>query len=75
MVMMRCFPNTIIIERSINSNSINDGASDERSDNRDPMLLECPPNFTSTEIIVMWTYPSTLEGVEQWREIGRFSLV
>ena len=66
-----------ISERSsINSssNSINDG-SDERSHNRDPMLLECPPNFTSTEIIVMWTYPSTLEGVEQWREIGRFSLV
>ena len=59
---------------TINSNSINDG-SDEGSDNRDPMILECPPNFTSTEIIVMWTYPSTLEGVEQWREIGRFSLV
>ena len=60
---------------SINSsNNISDG-SDERSDNRDLMILECPPNFTSTEIIVMWTYPSTLEGVEQWREIGRFSLV
>lgn len=63
-------------QKSINSNSINDDGDDEGSrDNRDPMILECPPNFTSTEIIVMWTYPSTLEGVEQWREIGRFSLV
>jgi hypothetical protein len=63
-----------ISQKSINSNNISDG-SDERSSDRDPMILECPPNFTSTEIIVMWTYPSTLEGVEQWREIGRFSLV
>jgi hypothetical protein len=41
----------------------------------DDLVLQCPPDFTSTEIAVMWTYPSTLEGVEQWREIGRFSLV
>ena len=61
-------------QRSINSNSIHNGG-DEGNGNRDMMILECPPNFTSTEIIVMWTYPSTLEGVERWREIGRFSLV
>jgi len=60
---------------SINSSNSINGGDDEESNDRDPMILECPPNFTSTEIIVMWTYPSTLEGVEQWREIGRFSLV
>ncbi len=62
-------------ERSINSSNSINGGDDEESNDRDPMILECPPNFTSTEIMVMWTYPSTLEGVEQWREIGRFSLV
>lgn len=60
---------------SINSSNSINGGDGEESNDRDPMILECPPNFTSTEIIVMWTYPSTLEGVEQWREIGRFSLV
>mmetsp|Transcript_21569 Transcript_21569/g.46917 ORF Transcript_21569/g.46917 Transcript_21569/m.46917 type:complete len:235 (+) Transcript_21569:240-944(+) len=40
-----------------------------------PASLDCPPSFTSTEMVLMWTYPSTLEGVEEWREIGRFSLI
>mmetsp|Transcript_11377 Transcript_11377/g.18722 ORF Transcript_11377/g.18722 Transcript_11377/m.18722 type:complete len:340 (-) Transcript_11377:2191-3210(-) len=42
---------------------------------KNSFVLECPPNFTSTEIAVVWTYPSSLEGVKHWREIGRFSLV
>jgi hypothetical protein len=59
---------------SSSSNSSSTGAIKKKKKN-DGFILECPPNFTSTEIAVMWTYPSTLEGVKQWREIGRFSLV
>lgn len=40
-----------------------------------PASLECPPSFTSTEMVLMWTHPSSLEGVEEWKEIGRFSLI
>lgn len=40
-----------------------------------PKSLECPPSFVSTEMVIMWTYPSSLDGVEQWREIGRFGMV
>lgn len=36
--------------------------------------VECPPTFTCTEMILMWTYPATLEGVGQWREIGRVNI-
>ena len=39
-----------------------------------PKSLECPPSFVSTEMVMMWTYPATLDGVEQWKEIGRFDL-
>lgn len=40
-----------------------------------PKSLQCPPSFVSTEMVIMWTYPATLDGVEQWREIGRFGMV
>lgn len=40
-----------------------------------PSSLECPPLFTSTEMVVIWTYPSNLGGVENWREIGRVKLM
>jgi len=40
-----------------------------------PPELKCPQSFTCTEMILMWTYPSTLEGVKVWKEIGRISLL
>jgi len=40
-----------------------------------PSTLECPPDFVSSEMSVMWTHPSSLEGVQRWREIGNFSLI
>ena len=40
-----------------------------------PATLVCPPSFKSTEMVIMWTYPTNLDSVEKWREIGRFSLV
>ena len=49
--------------------------SKQSSKNEKSLILECPPNFTCTQIAVVWTYPSTLDGVKQWREIGCFSLV
>ena len=39
-----------------------------------PASLECPPTFTSTEMVVMWTHPSELAAVESWKEIGRVSM-
>lgn len=39
-----------------------------------PSDLECPPSFVSTEMVVMWTYPPTLDGVKKWREIGPVSM-
>ena len=40
-----------------------------------PKTLECPPSFTSTEMVLMWTSPPTLEGVAEWEEIGRINLI
>ena len=40
-----------------------------------PPSVECPPTFTCNEMILMWTYPATLDGVGQWREIGRVNLI
>ena len=40
-----------------------------------PPLVECPPTFTCTEMILMWTYPATLDGVKEWTEIGRVNLI
>lgn len=60
---------------SSSSNSTNDVVIGESSSSgKEIFVLECPPNFTCTEIAVVWTYPSCLEGVKQWREIGRFTL-
>lgn len=66
--------------RSVNgstssSNSSANGSSSCSGSGKESFVLECPPNFTCTEIAVVWTYPSCLEGVKQWREIGRFTLV
>ncbi|KAL7542266.1 hypothetical protein ACHAWF_007134 [Thalassiosira exigua] len=36
-----------------------------------PSSLECPPTFACVEMVLMWTHPSSLEGVEKWTEIGR----
>jgi hypothetical protein len=36
-----------------------------------PASLECPPSFASADIALVWTEPSTLEGVQDWKEIGR----
>ncbi|KAL3823199.1 hypothetical protein ACHAXA_003478 [Cyclostephanos tholiformis] len=38
-----------------------------------PASLECPPSFASTDIALVWTDPSTLEGVQDWEVIGRVS--
>ncbi|KAL3794003.1 hypothetical protein ACHAW5_006740 [Stephanodiscus triporus] len=38
-----------------------------------PTSLVCPPSFTSTDIALVWTDPSRLEGVQNWKEIGRVS--
>jgi hypothetical protein len=38
-----------------------------------PTSLGCPPSFASTDIALVWTDPSTLEGVQDWEEIGRVS--
>ena len=40
-----------------------------------PPSVECPPTFTCTEMILMWTYPATLDGVKEWTEIGRVNLI
>lgn len=40
-----------------------------------PTSLECPPSFTSLEMVLMWTSPSTLEGVGLWKEIGRINMI
>lgn len=40
-----------------------------------PPSVECPPPFECTEMILKWTYPATLDGVGQWREIGRVNLI
>ena len=61
--------------QSSSSSITSSSRSSSSGGGKNTLVLECPPNFTSTEIAVIWTYPSTLEGVEQWREIGRFSLV
>ena len=58
--------------QSLSSSSSSSRSSSSSSSSS--VVLEPPPNFTSTEMILMWTYPSTLEGVEQWREIGRFQI-
>lgn len=38
-----------------------------------PTSLGCPPSFSSTDIALVWTNTSTLEGVHNWEEIGRVS--
>ena len=40
-----------------------------------PDSLECPLLFTSTEMTVLWTYPSSLEGVKHWKTIGRVCMI
>jgi len=42
---------------------------------RIPPSLECPQSFVSTEMVVMWTHPSSLDGVEKWQTIGRVCLI
>ena len=36
--------------------------------------MKLPPDFSSTEMALFWTYPATLEGVSQWSEVGRVPL-
>jgi len=66
---------TSIGSQQLSSGNRSSSANDVSSGGEKRFVLECPPDFTSTEIAVVWTYPSSLEGVEQWREIGRFRLV
>ena len=40
-----------------------------------PPSVERPPTFTCTEMVLMWTYPATLDGVKEWAEIGRVNLI
>jgi len=69
-------PSSISVGSQLSSGNRSSSPNDVSSGGRTKRLvLECPPNFTSTEVAVVWTYPSSLEGVEQWREIGRFRLV
>lgn len=37
-------------------------------------VAEVPPDFVSTEAMLMWTWPASLEGVPTWREVGRVRL-
>ena len=36
--------------------------------------MSAPPDFVSKEAVLMWTYPSSLCGVQSWKEIGRIQL-
>lgn len=40
-----------------------------------PFLVQTPPDFVSEDAVLMWTCPATLEGVSDWREIGRLKMV
>ncbi|KAL7473487.1 hypothetical protein ACHAXS_014126 [Conticribra weissflogii] len=40
-----------------------------------PKSLKCPPSFRSEKMAVVWTYPSTLEGVSNWRVIDNVNLM
>eukprot|EP00985_Skeletonema_marinoi_P013619 scaffold6789_cov206-Skeletonema_marinoi.AAC.3 len=66
---------SISVGSQLSSGNTSSNTDDVSSGGTKRFVLECPPDFTSTEIAVVWTYPSSLEGVEQWREIGRFRLV
>ena len=68
-------PSSISVGSQLSSGNTSSNTDDVSSGGTKRFVLECPPNFTSTEIAVVWTYPSSLEGVELWREIGRFRLV
>jgi len=35
--------------------------------------INIPPDFDSTEVVIFYTDPSTLEGVASWKELGRIS--
>mmetsp|Transcript_4016 Transcript_4016/g.8633 ORF Transcript_4016/g.8633 Transcript_4016/m.8633 type:complete len:218 (-) Transcript_4016:1269-1922(-) len=37
--------------------------------------LNCPPSFRSENMVVVWTFPSTLEGVSKWRVIDHVHLM
>lgn len=40
-----------------------------------PQSLRCPPPFTASEMVVMWTHPASLDAVEKWEPIGRICLM
>jgi hypothetical protein len=45
------------------------------NENVNDAIFDIPPDFDAHELVFMWTYPSNLEGVKQWKEIGRISLL
>ena len=55
-------PDLIYARRNINANA---GGG---------YLAEVPPDFVSTEAMLIWTWPASLEGVPTWREVGRIRL-
>ena len=55
-------PDLIFVKRNINANA---GGG---------YLAEVPPDFVSTEAMLIWTWPASLEGVPTWREVGRIRL-
>lgn len=55
-------PDLIFAKRN-NNNNVGEG-----------YLAEVPPDFVSTEAMLIWTWPASLEGVPTWREVGRIPL-
>ena len=57
-------PDLIFATRNNNANSKVEGG----------YIAEVPPDFVSTEAMLIWTWPASLEGVSTWREVGRIRL-
>lgn len=61
-------PDLIFAKR--NANAIDNANADAEGG----YLAEVPPDFISTEAMLIWTWPASLEGVPTWREVGRIRL-
>ena len=55
-------PDLIFAKRNNNANA------------EEGFVVGVPPDFLSTEAMLIWTWPALLEGVPTWREVGRIRL-
>ena len=44
------------------------------NDDDSPLLVQTPPDFVSQEAMLIWTYPPSVDGVSNWKEVGRCKL-